>query len=81
MKAREIRERLKDRVDPQVSLCLESLAEQLGVQQPQLMDMAIMQDQVVAIVSNFVNGLEGMKEATESMNKIKGDNDDSGPTV
>jgi hypothetical protein len=81
MKAREIRERLKDRVDPQVSLCLESLAEQHGVQQQQLMDMAIMQDQVVAIVSNFVNGLEGMKEATESMNKIKGDNDDSGPTV
>ena len=81
MKAREIRERLKDRVDPQVSLCLESLAEQLGVQQQQLIDMALMQDQVVAIVSNFVNGLEGMKEATESMNKIKGDDDESGPTL
>ena len=40
-----------------------------------------MQDQVVAIVSNFVNGLEGMKEATESMNKIKGDDDESGPTL
>ena len=81
MRAREVRERLKDKVDPQVSHCIEALAEQLGVQQQQLMDMAIMQDQVVAIVSNFVNGLEGMKEATESMNKIKGDNDDSGPTV
>ena len=81
MKAREIRERLKNKVDVQVSHCLESLAEQLSVQQQQLMDMALMQDQVVAIVSNFVNGLEGMKEATESMNKIKGDNDDSGPTV
>ena len=81
MKAREIRERLKNKVDVQVSHCLESLAEQLSVQQQQLMDMALMQDQVVAIVSNFVNGLEGMKEATESMNKIKGDDDESGPTV
>mgnify|MGYP003116016229 FL=1 len=81
MKAREIRERLKNKVDVQVSHCLESLAEQLSVQQQQLMDMALMQDQVVAIVSNFVNGLEGMKEATESMNKIKGDDDESGPTL
>jgi len=78
MKAREIRERLKNKVDVQVS---HSLAEQLSVQQQQLMDMALMQDQVVAIVSNFVNGLEGMKEATESMNKIKGDDDESGPTL
>ena len=81
MKAREIRERLKNKVDVHVSHCLESLAEQLSVQQQQLMDMALMQDQVVAIVSNFVNGLEGMKEATESMNKIKGDDDESGPTI
>lgn len=72
---------MKNKVDVQVSHCLESLAEQLSVQQQQLMDMALMQDQVVAIVSNFVNGLEGMKEATESMNKIKGDDDDSGPTL
>ena len=81
MKAREIRERLMNKVDVQVSHCLESLAEQLSVQQQQLMDMALMQDQVVAIVSNFVNGLEGMKEATESMNKIKGDDDEPGPTI
>ena len=81
MRAREVRERLKDKVDPQVSHCIEALAEQLGVLQQQLMDMALMQDQVVAIVSNFVNGLEGMKEATESMNKIKGDDDESGPTI
>ncbi len=81
MKAREIRERLKNKADLQVSHCLEALAEQLSVQQQQLMDMALMQDQVVAIVSNFVNGLEGMKEATESMNKIKGDDDESGPTL
>ena len=81
MKARESRERLKNKVDVQVSHCLESLAELLSVQQQQLMDMALMQDQVVAIVSNFVNGLEGMNEATESINKIKGDDDDSGPTL
>ena len=81
MRAREVRERLKDKADPMVSQCIEALAEQLGVQQQQLMDMALMQDQMIAIVSNFVNGLEGMKEATESMNKIKGDDDESGPTL
>ena len=81
MRAREVRERLKDKADPMVSQCIEALAEQLGVQKQELMDMALMQDQVIAIVSNFVNGLEGMKEATESMNKIKGDNDESEPTI
>ena len=81
MRAREVRERLKDKADPMVSQCIEALAEQLGVQQKQLMDMALMQDQVVAIVSNFVNGLEGMKDAPESMNKIKGDDDEPGPTI
>jgi hypothetical protein len=81
MRAREVRERLKDKADPMVSQCIEALAEQLGVQKQELMDMALMQDQVIAIVSNFVNGLEGMKEATESMSKIRGDDDDSGPTI
>ena len=81
MRAREVRERLKDKADPMVSQCIEALAEQIGVQQQQLMDMALMQDQMIAIVSNFVNGLEGMKEATESMNKIKGDDDESEPTI
>ena len=81
MRAREVRERLKSKADPMVSQCIEALAEQLGVQQQQLMDMALMQDQMVAILGNFVNGLEGMKEATESMNKIKGDNDESEPTI
>ena len=81
MRAREVRERLKDKADPMVSQCIEALAEQIGVKQQQLMDMALMQDQMIAIVSNFVNGLEGMKEATESMNKIKGDNDESEPTI
>ena len=64
-----------------VSQCIEALAEQLGVQQQQLMDMALMQDQMVAILGNFVNGLDSMKEATQSMNKIKGDDDGSEPTV
>ena len=81
MRAREVRERLKDKADPMVSQCIEALAEQLGVQQQQLMDMALMQDQMIAILNNFVNGLDSMKEATQSMNKIKGDDDGSEPTV
>jgi hypothetical protein len=81
MRAREVRERLKSKADPMVSQCIEALAEQLGVQQQQLMDMALMQDQMVAILGNFVNGLDSMKEATQSMNKIKGDDDGSEPTV
>ena len=81
MRAREVRERLKSKADPMVSQCIEALAEQLGVQQQQLMAMALMQDQMVAILGNFVNGLDSMKEATQSMNKIKGDDDGSEPTV
>jgi hypothetical protein len=81
MRAREVRERLKDKADPMVSQCIEALAEQIGVQQQQLIDMALMQDQMIAILNNFVNGLDSMKEATESMDKIRGDDDDSGPTI
>ena len=81
MRAREVRERLKDKADPMVSQCIEALAEQIGVQQQQLMDMALMQDQMIAILNNFVNGLDSMKKATESMDKIRGDDDDSGPTI
>jgi hypothetical protein len=81
MKAREVRERLKDKADAQVSYCLEAIAERHAVLQQQVMDIALMQDQMVKIISDFVNGLDGMKDAKQSMDKIQGDDDESGPTV
>ena len=80
MKAREVRERLKGRVDPEVSICIEALAERIGGLQKQIMDMALMQDEMTNIVSNFASVAENMKSTVDAMRNIQGDEMD-GPTV
>ena len=80
MKAREVRERLKGRVDPEVSLCMEALAERIVGLQKQLMDMAMMQDEMTNIMSNFASVAENMKSTVDAMKNIQGDESD-GPTI
>ena len=80
MKAREGRERLKGRVDPEVSLCMEALAERIVGLQKQLMDMAMMQDEMTNIMSNFASVAENMKSTVDAMKNIQGDESD-GPTI
>jgi hypothetical protein len=80
MKAREVRERLKGRVDPEVSICMEALAEKIGGLQKQIMDMALAQDEMINIISNFASVAENMKNTVDTMKNIQGDGMD-GPTI
>ncbi len=80
MKAREVRERLKGRVDPEVSLCMEALAERIVGLQKQLMDMAMMQDEMTNIMSNFASVAQNMKSTVDAMKNIQGD-ESNGPTI
>ena len=80
MKAREVRERLKGRVDPEVSLCMEALAERIVGLQKQLMDMAMMQDEMTNIMSNFASVAQNMKSTVDAMKNIQGE-ESNGPTI
>ena len=80
MKAREVRERLKGRVDPEVSLCMEALAERIVGRQKHLMDMAMMQDEMTNIMSNFASVAQNMKSTVDAMKNIQGD-ESNGPTI
>ena len=80
MKAREVRERLKGRVDPEVSLCMEALAERIVGLQKQLMDMAMMQDEMTNIMSNFASVAQNMKSTVDAIKNIQGD-ESNGPTI
>ena len=80
MKAREVRERLKGRVDTEVSLCMEALAERIVGLQKQLMDMAMMQDEMTNIMSNFASVAQNMKSTVDAMKNIQGD-ESNGPTI
>jgi len=76
MKAREIRERLAGKIDPQVLYCLESIAEQQNVLREQLMTMAMNVDQVINIVSDFSQIAANMKQTVDVMKGKESDLDE-----
>jgi len=76
MRAREVRERLKGRIDPEVSYVIEALAEQMSVYDQALTSLAEMQNKMIDLIANFSVIGENMKEV---LNKIKGE--DGGPDV
>ena len=67
MKAREIRERLQGKIEPQVLYVLEALAEQQNVLREQLMTMAMQQDEVINIVGQFSQVAANMKHTVDVM--------------
>lgn len=76
LKAREVRERCKGRVDPQVMYCLEALAEQQGVIKQELMELAKGFDQVLNIMNTLVTVGEQVRTHSETLNKMRGQGDD-----
>ena len=79
IKAREVRERLKGRVDPQVQYVCEALAEQQGVQLQMINSLAEMLDQQTNIIMQFTAVATNMKSAIDNMNKMRGiDKEDDG---
>lgn len=75
MNAREIRDRLKGRVDMQVMYVLEALAEQLGVHRQQMKELALMMDQQSDILINVVTVAENMKSVTDRLKHMEHEDD------
>lgn len=73
MRAREVRERLKGKVDPQVSFCIEALAERQSVISEEMLVMAQHIDQMANLLSNFVQVAENMQNVAEKLQKTRGD--------
>lgn len=76
MRAREIRERLKGKCEPNVMYCLEALAEQQVVIQQQLLECAQAVDQMSNIITDFTQVATNMKNTVERLQGIKGDDID-----
>lgn len=80
MKAREVRERLKGRCDPEVSLCIEAVAEVQGVLKQEMDMMAKMLDQMTQMMNTMMDVAGNMKDVTDKLQGVRGD-EDVGPTV
>ena len=76
LRARDVRDRLKDKCDPQVLYCIEALAEQQSAIRHEMVVMAKTISQMADIVSNFTRVAENMKNTVETMKNINRDHDE-----
>jgi len=69
MKAREIRERLQGKTDPEIVICLTALAESLSAQQQEIMALAELQNRAMDTLLQLGATVES---ATNVVDKIRG---------
>ena len=69
MKAREIRSRLKGKVEPELLVCLTALAESLSSQQQEIMALAELQNRSMDTLLQLGSTTES---ATNVVDKIRG---------
>ena len=77
--AREVRERLRGRVDPQLLYVLEALAEDNSKFKQQLIQFAQDLDQMSNIMHNFLQVAERMKSSVENLENMEPHDDDNTP--
>jgi hypothetical protein len=80
MKAREVRELLRGKIDPAVSSVIEALAEDISVQKEQLLQLATMYDGIINMNAQIVDIAGNMRGALDQMKSVEGDEVD-GPTI
>tara|TARA_R100000781_G_scaffold7829_1_gene7382 strand:- start:1629 stop:1853 length:225 start_codon:yes stop_codon:yes gene_type:complete len=72
MKAREIRERLQGKADPEIVVCLTALAESLSSQQQEIMELAKMLNEVTNILLQLGATTEAATNAVDEVRGIRG---------
>jgi hypothetical protein len=72
MKAREIKERLQGKVEPEVVTCLTALAESLSAQQQEIVALAELQNRATDILLQLGATVES---ATNVVDKIRGNDE------
>lgn len=80
IKAREIRERLGNKVDPDLLYAMCALAEQQSVMRHQLMELSQLVDKQTDIIRDLVSFSEAVGSAFEKV-KDKEDSTDAGPVT
>ena len=74
MKAREIRERLRGKVDPELTICICSIAELAYVQQQEIKTLAEILDKLTDILLQLGVTIEVTQGAVDEIKKIRGIN-------
>lgn len=72
LRARDVREQCKGRVDPMVQKCMEALAEQSTHQFQMIMELAQMVDQMSNIIAANVHIMDKQKTAIEKIEAMRG---------
>ena len=72
MKAREIKERLQGKVEPEIVNCLTALAESLSAQQQEIMALAELQNRAMDTLLQLGATVES---ATNVVDKIRGNDE------
>ena len=72
MKAREIRQRLQERVDGELLHCLCGLAETVSAQQQEIQALAEMLDKLTDILLQLGTTIEMTQGAVDKIKKIRG---------
>ena len=73
MKAREVRERLKGKCDPEIILCLCGIAESLSSQQQEIKALAEMLDKSIDLLMQLGVTIEGTQNVVDKIQKIRGE--------
>ncbi|MAG26349.1 hypothetical protein CMI47_12435 [Candidatus Pacearchaeota archaeon] len=71
MKAREIRERLRGKVDPELLTVLEALGEHVSAQKQETMALAQIQNQTLDLVMSLGGTIEAATNAVDEIKKIR----------
>jgi hypothetical protein len=71
MKAREIRERLKGKIDPEVLTCLCAMAESLSSQQQEISMLASTIDRLADILMQLGATIESATNTVDEMKKMR----------
>ncbi|KKM27250.1 hypothetical protein LCGC14_1576640 [marine sediment metagenome] len=75
MKAREVRERLHGKVEPELIVCVCGIAESLSSQQQEIKALAEMLDKTVDLLMQLGVTIEGTQNAVDRIQKIRGEHD------
>lgn len=74
VRAREIRERLRGKVEPELLVILEAMAEDYGTQQQEILRLATMLDEMIDNYINLAGALSAISDAPAvqyHLNKLK----------
>ena len=74
MKAREVRERLKGKVEPELITCMCGIAESLSAQQQEITALAQMLDKTIDLLMQLGVTIEMTQGAVDKIRKIRGEN-------